>query len=464
MKFNRLDEADIGEFRSMVSSDRFSTGESNLDLHSRDQSRHRGIPPEAVIWPIEQSEVSEILRYANRRLIPIIAWGSGSSLEGNPVPAQGGVVLDFSRMNRVLEVRDEDFQADIEPGVIYQDLNESLRHKGLFFPPDPGARATIGGMISNNASGTRTVRYGATKDNILKLTVVLANGEVIETGTRASKTSSGYDLIHLFTGSEGTLGVVTKATVRLVGLPVEFSAAIATFPHVEAAARAVFEIIRSGCDPAFLELLAPECIELINKEMCLGLNPSPTLFMEFHGITEDQPAEILGMVEYICEDQGCEEFRSGLGRDERGRLLKARHDMAEMIRRNHPDCSPMVTDVAVPLTAYSRMIALARKEAHESDIPGYIFSHAGDGNIHLHFEGKSGDEKVWQTIDRINEHIVSEALKAGGTATGEHGVGMGKRRFMEQEHGSSLIWMRQIKQMFDPNGILNPGKIFLDGE
>jgi len=464
MKFNRLDEADIRELSSMVPSDRFSTGESNLRLHSRDQSRHCGISPEAVIWPNDQAEVSGILKYANHRLIPVTPWGSGSSLEGNPVPAKGGIVLDFSRMNRILEIREAEFQADVEPGVIYQDLNESLRHNGLFFPPDPGARATIGGMIANNASGTRTVRYGATRDNILRLSVVLANGDIIETGTRASKTSSGYDLIHLFTGSEGTLGVLTNATVRLAGLPVEFSAAVATFPNVEAAAGAVFEIIRAGCDPAFLELLAPECVELMNKEMSLGLKPSPTLFMEFHGISETQPAEILGIAEYICEEQGCEEFRPGLGRDERNRLLKARHDMAEMIRRNHPDCSPIVIDVAVPLTAYGRMIGLAGKEVRDSGIPGYIFSHAGDGNIHLHFEGRSGDEKVWQTIERINERIVSEALKAGGTATGEHGVGMGKRRFMEQEHGESLKWMKQIKHVFDPNGILNPGKIFPDVE
>jgi D-lactate dehydrogenase (cytochrome) len=462
LRLNRINKTDLDVFREMVTLDRLSIGESVLNLHSKDQSRHRPSMPEAVIWPRSGSEVAEILKYANERLIPVTAWGSGSSLEGNPIPVDGGLVLDFSQMNRVLEIRAEDFQADVEPGVIYKDLNKKLRHQGLFFAPDPGADATIGGMIANNASGTRSVRYGSTKDNILRLSVVLANGEIIHVGSRSSKSSSGYDLVHLFVGSEGTLGVVVEATVRLVGIPGEFSAAIVTFPTVESAGKAVFEIIRSGLNPAALELLAPECIELINKERDLGLEVAPTLFMEYDGPSINQLAEVLDMTREICEEVGCDAFRPGLGVTERDRLLKARHELGEMIMRNHPGCSQMAIDVAVPITAYPEMIAVSMEERHKTGIPAYIFSHAGEGNLHIAFEGKTGDEKEWAVIEEMNGRIVLKALGLGGTATGEHGVGIGKRRFMAAEHGESLDWMKKIKELFDPNGILNPGKIFDD--
>ena len=460
MKLDCLNNTHIKNLKSIIPSDRFSTGDSNLDLHSKDQSQHPACRPEAVIWPVDRVEVSEILKYANKNLIPVTGWGSGSSLEGNPIPVKAGIVLDFSQMNKIRDIREEDFQTDVEPGVIYQNLNEKLKYKGLFFPPDPGAQATIGGMIANNASGTKTVHYGSTKDYVLRLSVALANGEIIETGTRASKTSSGYDLIHLFVGSEGTLGIVVEATLRLVGLPAEFSAAIVTFPSVEAAGKAVFEIIRSGLDPAALELLAPDCIEIINQEENLGLNVSPTLFMEYHGPTKNQLAEVMEIVREICKKEGCDEFRPGLGRTERDRLFKARHELAEMIIRKHPGRSMMVIDVAVPITGYPKMIAFAREESEKTGIPRYIFSHAGDGNLHLVFMGKKEDEKEWDSIDHANQHIVSKALAMGGTATGEHGVGIGKRKFMEAEHGKSLEWMKKIKSLFDPNCILNPGKIF----
>jgi len=460
LKLDCLSNTHIKNLKSIIPSDRFSTGDSNLDLHSKDQSQHQACRPEAVIWPVDRFEVSKILKYANENLIPVTGWGSGSSLEGNPIPVKAGIVLDFTQMNKILCVREEDFQTDVEPGVIYQDLNEKLKYKGLFFPPDPGAQATLGGMIANNASGTKTIHYGSTKDYVLRLSVVLANGEIIETGTRASKTSSGYDLIHLFVGSEGTLGIVVEATLRLVGLPAEFSAAIVTFLSVEAAGKAVFEIIRSGLDPAALELLAPDCIELINQEQNLGLSVSPTLFMEYHGPTKNQLTEVMKIVQEICKEEGCEEFMTGLGRAERDRLFKARHELAEMIIRKHPGCSMMVIDVAVPITSYPEMIAFARKESEKTGIPRYIFSHAGDGNLHLVFMGKKGEESEWEIIDHANQRIVSNALAMGGTATGEHGVGIGKRKFMEAEHGGSLKWMKSIKSLFDPNGILNPGKIF----
>jgi D-lactate dehydrogenase (cytochrome) len=460
LEFNSVDQNHINKLRAMVAPDRFSTGESVLDLHAKDESQHPPSRPEAVIWPMERTEVSRILKYANAHRIAVTGWGSGSSLEGNPIPVKKGIVLDFSRMNRILNIRTEDFQADVEPGVIRQDLNKKLRHTGLFFPPDPGAHATIGGMIANNASGTRTVYYGSTKDYVLRLEVVLAGGEIIELGSRAAKSSSGYDLIHLIVGSEGTLGVVVGATLRLVGFPAEYSAAIATFPSVETASKAVFEIMRSGLNPAALELIGPESVALMNREEKLGLNISPTLFIEFHGSTASHLEEVLEMAREICSEKGCAEFRPGLGKAERDHIFKARHSLGEMAIRNHPDCGTLVVDVAVPNTAFPEMIATIGEEMAAARLIGYTFGHAGDGNIHLNIPGKKDDEKEWEIIHRIVQRLVSKALGMGGTATGEHGVGIGKRKYMTAEHGRSLEWMKRIKTLFDPNGILNPGKIF----
>ena len=463
LNFNPLTQTHLDCLKAMVAPDRFSTGESVLNLHAKDESRHPPCRPEAVIWPQSAAEVSALLKYANNNGIPVTGWGSGSSLEGNPIPIKKGIVLDFSQMNRILEIREEDFQADVEPGVVYKDLNEKLRHTGLFFPPDPGARATLGGMIANNASGTRTIYYGATKDYVLKLSVVLADGEIIELGTRASKTSSGYDLIRLFVGSEGTLGIVVGATVRLAGLPAEFSAAVATFPSMETAGKAVFEIMRGGLNPAALELLGPECIELMNKQESLGLNVSPTIFMEFHGTTTSQLAEVLEISEEICKAEGCSQFEPGVGRAERDRIFKARHALGEMIPRNHPDCGIMVMDVAVPITAYSALIADIRKELAGTNLVSYYISHAGNGNVHLNIVGEKGNQKQWDLIKEISQRLVSKCIELGGTATGEHGIGLGKRKYMAAEHGTSLQWMKRIKSLFDPNGILNPGKIFYEG-
>ena len=460
LKFNSLTQTHLENLKEMVAPDRLSTGESVLDLHARDESRHPPCRPEAVIWPQRPSEVSAILKYANSNGLPVTGWGSGSSLEGNPIPIRKGIVLDFSQMNRILEIREEDFQADVEPGVVFQDLNEKLRHTGLFFPPDPGARATLGGMIANNASGTRTIYYGSTKDYVLKLSVALANGEIIELGTRASKTSSGYDLIRLFVGSEGTLGIVVGATVRLAGLPAEFSAAIATFPSMETAGKAVFEIMRGGLNPAALELLGPKCIELMNKEESLGLNVSPTLFMEFHGSTTSQLAEVLELSEEICKAEGCSQFQPGLGRAERDRIFKARHALGEMIPRNHPECGIMILDVAVPITTYTALVTGIRKELAGTNLESYYISHAGNGNVHLNILGRKGDQKQWDLIKEISQRLVSKSIELSGTATGEHGIGLGKKQYMAAEHGTSLQWMKRVKSLFDPNGILNPGKIF----
>lgn len=459
MTYSRLNEDHLKKLKGMVAPDRISTGISNLELNACDESHHEPCLPEVVIWPESPGEVAEIVRYSNEHCIPVTGRGSGSSLEGNPIPVFGGVVLNFNLMNRILNIRAEDFQADVEPGVVYQDLNEKLRHEGLFFPPDPGARATLGGMIANNASGTRTVRYGSTRHNVLRLQIVTADGEILSIGTRSSKTSSGFNLVNLFVGSEGTLGIVVEATVRLVGLPVAFSAAVASLPTVEACGRAVFQIMRAGLNPAALELMSPECIEVMNRERDLELPVSPTVFMEFHGAAEGHLEDVLSVASDICEEEGGVGFRAGLGREERDRIFQARHELSEMIRRNHPGRTHTTADVAVPISAYPDIIAWSRGALEEAGIPGYIFSHAGDGNLHLVFMGKTGDEKEWSEIGRIYDRLVELALACGGTATGEHGVGIGKRKYMEAEHGSSLAWMARIKDLFDPNRILNPGKV-----
>lgn len=460
MKFTSLTRAHIKDLSHLVPSDRISTGVSVLDLHAKDQSQHAPVRPEVVIWPESRDDVAAVVAYANSRRIPIVGWGSGSSLEGNPIPVQKGIVLDFSHMNKILAVKTEDFQVDVEPGLVYQDLNEHLRYSGLFFPPDPGARATVGGMIANNASGTRTVHYGSTKDYVLKLSIVLANGDIIETGSRSTKSSSGYDLLHLFVGSEGTLGLVVQATLRLVGLPEEYAAAIVTFPSVKAASEAVVEIMRSGLDPASLELLDAACIRLFNQEKHLGLEETPTLFTEFHGPSMAYLVEILDLVEEICRDAGHLAFRRGLGREERNRFFEARHELGEMVIRAHPDCATQVIDVAVPMSAYSDIITSARLAADNAGIPGYAFSHAGDGNLHLNLAGRKNNPDDWKLIEGISRDLVFKALSSGGTATGEHGVGIGKKGYMTAEHGKSLHWMKQVKALFDPQGILNPGKIF----
>ena len=460
MNFSTLSDTHLKNFQAMVAPDRFSSGDSILDLHAKDQSRHPACRPEAVVWPQTAAEVAAILKYANEHRIPVTGWGAGSSLEGNPIPVCRGLVLDFTRMNRILTIREEDFQADVEPGVVYQDLNAKLRHTGLFFPPDPGARATLGGMIANNASGTRTVLYGSTRDYVMRLVVALASGELIELGTRASKSSSGYSLINLFVGSEGTLGIVVEATMRLVGFPAEYSAAVATFPSVAAAARTVYELKRSGLNPAALELLGPECIALMNQEEKLGLAVEPTLFLEFHGASTSQLAEVLDSAKEICAAEGCRDFRPGLGRAERDRIFKARHALGEMIQHNHPEHHILIMDVAVPITRYIELLAEMQAEVKAHGLIAYTLSHAGNGNVHLNIAGRKDDPAEWDLVQKVSERLVLKTIALGGTATGEHGVGLGKRKYMPTQHGTGLTWMRRVKDLFDPNGILNPGKIF----
>jgi D-lactate dehydrogenase (cytochrome) len=450
----------IRTLSSFVAPDRFSTGTSNRELHVHDISPHYGRLPAGIIWPVATEEVSHILAWAYRQKIPITPWGSGTSTEGNPVPTRGGLVVDLTRMNRIMEIRPQDLLAVVQPGVPYKELNRKAGRFGLFFPPDPGADATIGGMIANNASGVQTVKYGATKDYVLKMTVVLPQGKVIRTGCRARKSSSGYDLTRLFVGSEGTLGIITEATLRLAGIPAHHLAATATFNDLESASNAVAAMMASGLDPAALELLPPILINLMNREKGLGLPEVPSLFCEFHGISKATLTEVEKLARELCEDCGATAFHSGVEENARKELWRARHEAWETIHRAHPGRETLIVDAAVPISSYPEMIVFSQELIDEHRAIGYVFGHAGDGNLHVILVGNPDDQIEWSALEEINHAIVRRAVDLGGTCTGEHGVGIGKRKFMELEHGDSYQLMRRIKDLIDPEGLMNPDKIF----
>ena len=460
LKYGKVTNKELELIRSIVGPERLSTGESVLGLHSKDESFHPRRKPDVVVWPLRAEEIGQILKLANEKRIPVTPWGAGTSLEGNPIPVEGGIVLDLQQMNHILELKTEDLQVRVEAGVIYKELNQYLSRFGLFFPPDPGASATIGGMVGNNASGIRTIKYGATKDLVLSMVVVLPPGEVIRVGTNAIKSSSGYDLCRLFIGSEGTLGVVTEVTLRLSGLPAEFMAAVAQFISVREATDTVFQIMRSGLSPAALEFLDAPTVQVVNQAKKLSLEERPTLFIEFHGTSAAGLKEELEMVKEICSENRPLRFDAGIGREERNRLWEARYGVHESIKVNNPGLSPLVIDTAVPISKYSDMVEWGQKIVEEKGLKGYAFGHAGSGNLHMEIMGIPEEEAQWQKVQGAGEEIVHFALECGGTATGEHGIGIGKRKFMKKEHGESLIVMKQIKKLLDPNGIMNPGKIF----
>ena len=460
MKYGKVTDRELEFIRGIVGPERMSTGESVLDLHGKDESAHPKRRPDVVVWPIRAEEISQITKMANENRIPIIPWGAGTSLEGNPIPVEGGIVFNLQQMNHILELMQDDLQVRVETGVIYKELNQYLSRHGLFFPPDPGAAATIGGMVGNNASGVRTIKYGATKDFILNMVVVLPSGEIIRLGTNAIKSSSGYDLCRLFVGSEGTLGVVTEVTLRLIGLPAEFMAVVVQFNVIQDATHTVSHIMRSGLSPDALELLDIPTVQVVNRYKKLSLEEKPTLFMEFHGTSATGLKEELEAVKEICADNGYLNFDSGIGREERNRLWEARYDVHESIKVNNPGLFPLYVDTAVPISKYPDMVEWGQKIVEKRGLKGYAFGHAGSGNLHMEILGIPEEKEQWQNIQEAEEEIVGFALKCGGTATGEHGIGIGKRKFMKKEHGESYKLMQQIKELIDPNGIMNPGKMF----
>lgn len=444
-----------------LGAENLSVTNADREYHARDQSFHHAHLPAAIVFPENVAQVSAILKHAHAEKIPVTAWGAGTSIEGNSIPIAGGLVMDFLRMDKILRVYPEDFQADVQPGIKYKDMNAKLAAQGLFFAPDPGANASIGGMIGNNAAGTRTPGYGATRDNVMRLEIVLANGEVIHTGTRSKKTSSGYDLTHLFIGSEGTLGVVTQATIRLHPIPEHFSAAVASFETVADATRAVSAIMGAGLNPVALEFLDVATVRELNTTNEFHLRENPTLVIEFHSATAQAIEHELALARELCQDYACLSFEAGVGRAERDRLWKMRHSTYAVIVRNHPGISFLICDVAAPVSKYSELVAACEAEIAALNLPGAsIVGHAADGNAHPLVPYLPEDEASHARALTALGKMVRVALALGGTATGEHGVGLGKIPFMRQEHGASLDVMRALKNLLDPHGILNPGKMF----
>jgi D-lactate dehydrogenase (cytochrome) len=456
-----LTAAQLAQLEQWFGRQRFSAGQSARELHIHDISAHTSALPAGVVWPETTEEVSRLLAWAYCEEIPITPWGAGTSTEGNPLPMQGGLVLDMTRMNKVLDIRPEDLQVDVEPGVFRKELNRQLSGSGLFFPVDPGADATIGGMIANNASGVKTVKYGATRDYVMRMTIVLPDGEVINTGSRAHKSSSGYDLTRLFIGSEGTLGVVTAATLRLSGVPEAKLAATVVFADLESASEAVAMLIGAGLEPAALELLTEDLIELMNRENDLGLQVAPSLFCEFHGISRASLLETAALAQEVCEDCGALNFAYGIDEQDRTNLWRARHEAWETINRAHPGKNTLIVDAAIPISCYPEMVVFAREQVREQGVSGYVFGHAGDGNLHVVMAGDPADEAQWNKLETVNQRVVEKAIALGGTCTGEHGIGIGKRKFMALEHGASYQLMKRIKDVIDPKGLMNPGKIFI---
>jgi D-lactate dehydrogenase (cytochrome) len=448
------------ELSAMVASERFSTGQSNRELHLHDISFHQGTLPAGVVWPESTAEVARILAWAYANDVPVTPWGAGTSTEGNPVPTRGGLVVDMSRMNRLLEIRPQDLQADVEPGVLRKELNRQAGRHGLFFPPDPGADATIGGMIANNASGVQTVKYGATKDYVMRLTVVLPQGAVIHSGCKAPKSSAGFDLTRLFVGSEGTLGIVTAATLKLTGIPSHRLAATIRFPGLEQASQAVALMIGAGLGPAALELLPPGLIRLMNTEKELGLPEVPSLFCEFHAVSAAALDETARLARELCEECGATGFNYATAEGPRQELWRARHEAWETIHRAHPRKETLIVDAAVPISSYPEMVVFSQQAVDAHGSVGYVFGHAGDGNLHVVLVGDPADKAGWGRLEAINQAIVERAIQLGGTCTGEHGIGIGKRKFMQLEHGESYRLMKQIKDLIDPKGLMNPDKIF----
>jgi D-lactate dehydrogenase (cytochrome) len=438
--------------------DRLTTSAAICAQHGKDESYHAPHAPDAVAFARSTAEVAAIVGLCAEHQTPVIAFGTGTSLEGHVAALRGGVCIDLSQMNHILRVGAEDLDATVEAGVTRKQLNEYLRDTGLFFPIDPGADASLGGMAATRASGTNAVRYGTMRENVLSLTVVLADGRVIKTASRARKSAAGYDLTRLFVGSEGTLGIITEVTVRLYGIPEAISAAVCAFPTIAAAVDTVILTIQSGVPVARIELLDEAQIDAINKYSKLDHRVAPTLFFEFHG-TAAGVAEQVESVKAIAGEQGGDDFRWATTPEQRSKLWQARHDAYYAALALRPGSKGWPTDVCVPISRLAECIAETKRDLAQSSIPSALAGHVGDGNFHLIFMIDPQSSEEISEASGLNDRMVARALAMEGTCTGEHGIGYGKMDFLIDEHGEAVSVMRSIKRALDPDDILNPGKI-----
>ncbi|MDM7980061.1 MAG: FAD-linked oxidase C-terminal domain-containing protein [Rhizobium sp.] len=439
--------------------ERFQTGQSFRDQHSHTTTYLPSQRPDGVVFAESSEDVREVVRICATHRVPVVPFGTGSSLEGQVNAPCGGISIDFSRMNRILAVNAEDLDCTVEPGVTREDLNTYLRDTGLFFPIDPGANASLGGMAATRASGTNAVRYGTMKDNVLALTVVTADGEEIRTAQRARKSSAGYDLTRLFVGSEGTLGVITSVTLRLQGIPAKISGGVVAFPTLEDACNAVIMTIQMGIPVARIELLDEMQIRACNAYSKLSYAERPTLFVEFHG-TEETVALQAEQFGEIAAEFGGGEFAYTANAEERNQLWKARHNAYWASRALAPELSALSTDVCVPISRLAECVAATQADIREHGFLAPIVGHAGDGNFHVLLLFNDKDAADVEKAEAFLERLNGRALAMEGTCTGEHGVGQGKISYLEQELASALPAMRAVKAGLDPDNIFNPGKIF----
>jgi len=451
--------SDVIRDLQLLLGDRLSTNRSTCENHGRDLTWHPAHPPHAVAFPHTTEEVAAIVRNCAAGGTPVIPFGAGSSLEGHVNALNGGVCIDLTRMDQLLELNSNDLDVVVQAGLTRKKLNESLRDTGLFFPIDPGADATIGGMAATRASGTTAVRYGTMRDNVLGLTVVLPSGQIIHTGGRAKKSSAGYDLTRLFVGSEGTLGVITEVTLRLHGIPEAMAAAVCTFDAIDDAVDTVIAAIQSCIPVARIELMDEVQIDAINRYSNTALSPRPTLMLEFHG-TKASVAEQAELLESLAADHGAKQFQWVTGEDERRRLWAARHDAYPAALALRPGAYGWITDVCVPISKLASCIHETKADLAESFLIAPLVGHVGDGNFHLIMLVDRNRAEELAEADRLNDRLVQRAIKMGGTSTGEHGIGSGKIKYLEAEHGSGGVdLMRLLKRAMDPQNIMNPGKI-----
>lgn len=442
---------------------RLSTAPAVREQHGKDVFHHAGEIPDVVAFAESTSDVVEIVKICAAHAIPIIPFGTGTSVEGHISAPMGGLSLDVSRMNRVLKVNAEDLDVVIEPGVTRTALNSHIRDTGLFFPIDPGADASLGGMASTRASGTNAVRYGTMRENVLALQVVTADGRLIRTGGRARKSAAGYDLTRLFVGSEGTLGVITEVTLRLYGIPEKIAAAQCSFANLDGAVATVIATIQAGIPIARIELIDDAQIDLLNRFAKLNFPVQTTLFMEFHG-TEAGVHEQAEMVQALASDNGGGHFTWTAQAEERTKLWQARHDVVWVNKQAYPGWGMLPTDVCVPISRLAEVVAESKRDAEAHGIIAPLVGHVGDGNFHMVVMMRPDDAVYARAVDAFNDRLIDRSLAAGGTCTGEHGIGLGKIKHLYAEHGESVHLMHDIKRALDPQNIMNPGKIFAPDE
>lgn len=435
-----------------------STAMAVREQHGRDESSFQVPPPAAVVFAECTQDVADAVKLAAQHDTPIIPFGVGSSLEGHLLAVQGGISIDVGRMNKVLAVNAEDLTVTVQAGVTRKQLNEEIKRTGLFFPIDPGADASLGGMSATRASGTNAVRYGTMRENVLALEVVTADGRIVKTARRARKSSAGYDLTRLFVGSEGTLGVITEVTLKVYGIPEATSSAMCAFPSVKAAVDTCIATIQAGIPIARIELADKLQMEAIAKYSKLNVEAAPTLWLEFHG-TEAAVKEQAEFVQAVAAEHGGADFRWATDPAERKKIWQARHDAAYACKGLRPGCSIWATDVCVPISRLADCIVETQADLETSFIPAPIVGHVGDGNFHLCFVLDMNDPKEVAEANRLNDRLVARALAMDGTCTGEHGIGYGKIDFLTAEHGEAVALMRMVKKALDPDNIMNPGKV-----